>query len=67
MPDPKLSLRKGAIAPWARSTSPYYMQTLEALARHFKFRLDVRFDLLPKEIQDMIFYGSGKESDALSV
>ena len=62
VPDPKLSLRKGAIAPWARSSSPYYMQTLEALARHFKFRLDLRFDSLPQEIQDMIFYGSGKES-----
>ena len=40
VPDPKLSLRKGAIAPWAKSTSPYYLQTLEALAKHYKFRLD---------------------------
>ena len=38
VPDPKLSLRKGAIAPWARSTSPYYLQTLESLAKHYKFR-----------------------------
>ena len=35
-----MSLRDGAIAPWARSTSPYYMQTLEALARHYKFSTD---------------------------
>ncbi len=62
VPDPKLTLRKGAIAPWARSSSPYYMQTLEALARHFKFRLDARFETLPQEIRDMLFYGSGKES-----
>ncbi len=62
IPDPKLTLRKGAIAPWARSSSPYYMQTLEALARHFKFRLDVRFETLPKEVRDVILYGSGKES-----
>src|ERR1700689_4252450 len=34
--DAKLTLRKGAIAPWARSTSPYYLQTLEALAKHYK-------------------------------
>ncbi len=62
VPDPKLTLRKGAIAPWARSNSPYYMQTLEALARHFKFRLDARFESLPKEVQDILLYGSGKES-----
>ena len=32
VPDARLTLRRGAIAPWAKSTSPYYMQTLEALA-----------------------------------
>jgi excinuclease ABC subunit A len=61
VPDPNLSLRKGAIAPWARSTSPYYQQTLEALARHFKFRLDVRFETLPENIKHMFLYGSGSE------
>ena len=62
VPDPKISLRRGAIAPWAKSTSPYYMQTLEALGRHFKFRLDIAFEKLPLEVQHMLFYGSGKES-----
>ena len=62
VPDPKLSLRRGAIAPWAKSTSPYYMQTLESLARAYKFRLDVAFDKLPLEIQHMIFYGSGRQN-----
>ncbi|WOJ91435.1 excinuclease ABC subunit UvrA [Methylocapsa polymorpha] len=61
VPDPKLTLRKGAIAPWARSTSPYYLQTLEALGKHFKFRLDVPFEKLPKQAQDVILYGSGDE------
>ena len=40
VPDPKLTLKRGAIAPWAKSSSPYYLQTLEALGRHYKFRLD---------------------------
>ena len=62
VPDPKLSLRRGAIAPWAKSTSPYYMQTLESLGRAYKFRLDVAFEKLPLEIQHMIFYGSGRQS-----
>ncbi|QXX74425.1 excinuclease ABC subunit UvrA [Methylovirgula sp. HY1] len=61
VPDPKLTLRKGAIAPWAKSTSPYYLQTLESLAKHYKFRLDTAFDALPAAVQKMIFYGSGTE------
>jgi excinuclease ABC subunit A len=61
VPDPSLTLRKGAIAPWARSSSPYYLQTLEALAKHFKFRLDTRFAALPQRIRDIILYGSGEE------
>ncbi len=61
VPDPKLSLRKGAIAPWAKSTSPYYLQTLESLAKHYKFRLDTPFEALPEAVQEIIFYGSGDE------
>jgi excinuclease ABC subunit A len=61
VPDPKLTLRKGAIAPWAKSTSPYYLQTLESLAKHYKFRLDTAFDALPRDIQDVILYGSGDD------
>jgi excinuclease ABC subunit A len=62
IPDPTLTLRKGAIAPWARSTSPYYQQTLEALARHFEFRLDARFEALPETVQQLMLYGSGTEA-----
>ena len=61
VPDPKLTLRKGAIAPWAKSSSPYYMQTLEALGRHYKFRLDTPFQSLPSNAQRVILYGSGEE------
>ena len=49
VPNPKLTLRQGAIAPWAKSSSPYYLQTLEALARHFKFRLDKPWSELPDQ------------------
>ena len=62
VPDGRLSLRRGAIAPWAKSTSPYYMQTLEALARAYGFRLDVSFDKLPLDVRQLIFYGSGRDS-----
>jgi excinuclease ABC subunit A len=39
VPDKALTLRKGAIAPWAKSTSPYYGQTLDALGKHFGFTM----------------------------
>ncbi len=61
VPDPKLTLRKGAIAPWSRSTSPYYLQTLESLAKHYKVRLDTPFEALPAAVREVIFYGSGDE------
>ena len=62
VPDPKLSLRKGAVAPWARSTSPYYMQTLEALGKAYKFRLDVAWESLPKVARDVILFGTDDEA-----
>ncbi|MGA3303028.1 MAG: excinuclease ABC subunit UvrA [Methylovirgula sp.] len=61
VPDPKLTLRKGAIAPWSRSTSPYYLQTLESLAKRYKFRLDTPFEDLSEDIQNIILYGSGDD------
>ena len=50
-PTRTLTLRDGAIAPWAKSTSPYYAQTLEALGRHYGFKLDDRWRDLPEKAQ----------------
>jgi excinuclease ABC subunit A len=61
VPDARLTLRKGAIAPWAKSSSPYYAQTLDALARHYKFRLDTPWAELPAKARDAILNGSGAE------
>jgi excinuclease ABC subunit A len=60
IPDKDLSLRKGAIAPWAKSTSPYYTQTLEALAKHFRFTLDTKWKDLPAKAREAILYGTGE-------
>jgi excinuclease ABC subunit A len=62
IPDRNATLRKGAIAPWSRSTSPYYTQTLEALAKFYKFTLDTKWKDLPKKVQDAILYGSGEDA-----
>jgi excinuclease ABC subunit A len=61
IPDKDQTLRKGAIAPWSRSSSPYYVQTLEALGKHYKFTLNTRWKDLPKKTQDAILYGSGDD------
>ena len=62
VPDKQASLRGGALAPWANSSSKYYMQTLESLARHFQFSLDVPFTKLDAIVQNVILMGSGSES-----
>ncbi len=59
VPEPELTLRGGAVAPWAKSTSPYYMQTLDSIARHFKASMTEPFKDLPWEVQQTILFGSG--------
>ncbi|MBV1702680.1 MAG: excinuclease ABC subunit UvrA [Hyphomicrobiales bacterium] len=61
VPDPKLTLAKGALAPWAKSTSPYYAQTLNALAKHYEFRTNIAWENLPQAARDVILFGSGAE------
>jgi len=61
VPDGGKSLREGAIAPWSRSTSPYYLQTLDSLARHYKFSMSEAWDELPDKVRQVILLGSGDE------
>ncbi len=62
VPDDRLSLDEGAIAPWARSSSRYYAQTLDSLAAHFDFSLSTAFRRLPKKVRQVVLFGSGKEA-----
>ena len=61
VPDESLTLRKGAVAPWSKTSSPYYLQTLEALARHYKFSVNEPWEDLPKKARDVVLYGSGED------
>lgn len=61
VPDQSLTLKKGAIAPWAKSTSPYYGQTLESLAKHFGFSMTKPWSELPQQARDAILFGTGTE------
>lgn len=62
IPDEELTLATGAVAPWANSTSQYYTQTLESLARHFKVSLATPWKDLPDAVRNAILHGSGKEA-----
>jgi excinuclease ABC subunit A len=61
VPDESATLRGGAVAPWAKNSSPYYLQTLEALAKHYKFSMNEPWEDLPKKARDVILHGSGTE------
>ncbi len=61
VPDESLPILKGAIAPWSKGSSPYYRQTIEALAKHYGFNRSARWRDLPKEAQDLMLYGSKGE------
>jgi excinuclease ABC subunit A len=59
IPDERLSLSEGAIAPWSRTSSPYYDQALDSLARHFKVSKRTPFGELPEPVRDAILHGTG--------
>jgi excinuclease ABC subunit A len=63
VPDEDLSLARGAIAPWARTSasSPYYQQTLEALARAYRQPMTKPWKSLPEEFRNVVLYGSGED------
>lgn len=69
IPHPHLSLREGAIAPWARSENgkkkatvyEYYYNVLESLARAKNFSLNIPFEDLHESIKNLILHGSGSE------
>ena len=58
VPDPGRSLKDGVIAPWAKSSSSYYIQTLEGLAHHFKVSMTVPFAELPENVRAAILSGT---------
>ncbi|MBI5644104.1 MAG: excinuclease ABC subunit UvrA [Deltaproteobacteria bacterium] len=65
VPDQNLSLKEGAIAPWAKSSgkqaSFWYLSMLEALARHYSFSIITPFKKLPERIRDIVLNGSGED------
>lgn len=61
IPNRNLSVREGALLPWAKRKSIYHYQMLDALSHHYQFDIYTPFKDLPTQIQQVLLYGSGEE------
>ncbi|MDX5383894.1 MAG: excinuclease ABC subunit UvrA [Rhodobacterales bacterium] len=64
VPDQNLKIVDGALAPWRKGKSPYFTQTIEAIARHYEFDKNARWKELPEHVQQVFLYGSAGEEIA---
>jgi excinuclease ABC subunit A len=61
VPDQNLKIYDGALAPWRKGKSPYFKQTIEAIAKHYQFNQNTKWKDLDKKVQQVFLFGSGKE------
>ncbi|WP_372603918.1 excinuclease ABC subunit UvrA [Actibacterium sp.] len=61
VPDAALRLYDGALAPWRKGKSPYFLQTIEAIARHYEFDKNTPWKDLAPHVKQVFLYGSGDE------
>ncbi|MEL7097930.1 MAG: excinuclease ABC subunit UvrA [Pseudomonadota bacterium] len=61
VPDQNLKIADGALAPWRKGKSPYFLQTIEALAKHYEFKQSTKWKDLPAHVKQVFLYGSGDE------
>ncbi len=61
VPDQTLKLYDGALAPWRKGKSPYFLQTIEAIARHYEFDKNTPWKDLSEKVQQVFLRGSGDE------
>jgi len=66
VPDDRVALGDGAVAPWTGAQSPYYEQTLQSLARHYKQTTKTPWKELPENVRHAILHGSGDEPIAFT-
>ncbi|MEH6521427.1 excinuclease ABC subunit UvrA [Sulfitobacter sp.] len=61
VPDQNLKIYDGALAPWRKGKSPYFKQTIEAIAKHYDFSQSAKWKDIDPKIQKVFLHGSGKE------
>ncbi|ADI73695.1 excinuclease ABC, A subunit [Methanohalobium evestigatum Z-7303] len=60
VPNPNLTLHQGAVEPWSKRDG-YHMQSLESLADHYGFSMDVPYKDLDSNIKKIIMYGTNEK------
>ncbi len=66
VPDESVSLKSGAIAPWAKGDRRLVREALDSLSRTFGIDLDLPFRRLPRKLRDLLFYGAPRRADEVS-
>ncbi|SFI42447.1 excinuclease ABC subunit UvrA [Jannaschia pohangensis] len=61
VPDVTLTLAKGAIEPWNKGKSPYFIQTIDSIAKHYGFDKKLAWKDLPEQVQTVFLRGSGSQ------
>ncbi|ETX16688.1 excinuclease ABC subunit A [Roseivivax halodurans JCM 10272] len=61
VPDANLTIKNGAIAPWRKGKSPYFTQTIQAIAKHYEFDANTKWVDLPEHVKQVFLFGSGEE------
>ncbi|MFM8268592.1 MAG: excinuclease ABC subunit UvrA [Pseudomonadota bacterium] len=61
VPNPKLSLKEGAIAPWAGKSKAWLSQVWDPLCEKYKFSVETSFEKLPEKTKKIILFGSGSD------
>jgi len=60
VPDQNLKISDGALAPWRKGKSPYFLQTIQSIAKHYSFNPSTKWKDLPPDVQQVFLFGSGE-------
>ena len=63
VPDESVSLKSGAIAPWAKGDRKLVREALDSLSRTFGIDLDLPFRRLSRKLRDLLFYGAPRRTE----
>ena len=66
VPDPKLSIKQGALAPHGPQKSNWIFKQLELIAERYEFKLTDPFKSIPSEAKELIFYGGNEKFEVAS-
>lgn len=66
VPNPKLSIKQGALAAHGPQKNNWVFKQLELIAERFKFKLSDPFESIPQEAKNVIFFGGNEKFEVAS-